>query len=113
MPRCHNCGAAWVSEKKAPGPKEYCETCSAYLHCCLNCRFHTPGRHNECAIPETDWVGDRAGANFCDQFEFRDGEDGLPADDQEMGAAFKALFGDIETPRKAGPLSFDDLFDGD
>jgi len=28
--------------------------------------------HNQCAIPTTDWVGDKEGANFCDEFVFRD-----------------------------------------
>jgi len=114
MRRCHNCGTEWVSEKKVPGPKEYCETCSAYLHCCLNCRHRTPGRHNECAVPNTDWVGDRAGPNFCEHFEFTDASDAqLPEDDAEVSTAFRALFGDIETPRDEKPMSFEDLFDGD
>ena len=74
MKRCYKCGEPWVSEKKQPAVKEYCETCSAYLHCCLNCRFHDKSRHNECRIGTTEWVGDREGANFCDEFEFRDAE---------------------------------------
>ncbi|MBI4560107.1 MAG: hypothetical protein HY706_21140 [Candidatus Hydrogenedentes bacterium] len=72
MRRCHHCGAEWVNEKKQPGVKEYCDQCSAYLHCCLNCRYHDPLVHNECHIPTTDWVADKAGANFCDEFEFTD-----------------------------------------
>lgn len=70
MRRCHSCGQPWESEKKVPGVKEFCEKCSAYLHCCLNCRHYEPAKHNQCAIPTTDWVGDKAGANFCDEFEF-------------------------------------------
>ena len=86
MKKCHKCGHAWVSEKKMPAVKEYCETCSAYLHCCLNCRFYEPKLHNQCAIPTTDWVGDKAGANFCDEFDFRDDE----AVARDSGAAASA-----------------------
>ncbi len=96
MRLCHRCGQPWVSEKKTPGVKEYCEKCSAYLHCCLNCRFYEPKLHNQCAIPTTDWVGDKAGANFCDEFVFRDAQ----SDAQDQGEAssarekLDALFGD-------------------
>ena len=108
---CHNCGREWVSEKRQPGFKEYCDGCDAYLHCCLNCRFHQPGRHNECQIPNTDWVGDRAGANFCEQFEFKTGGPGGPdtADTRQARDKLGHLFGD--TPdEQAAPKSFDDLF---
>lgn len=74
MKRCHKCGTPWVSEKKQPAVKDYCENCTAYLHCCKNCRFYDPSRHNECQIGTTEWVGDREGANFCDEFEFKDSE---------------------------------------
>ena len=72
MKRCHACDTPWVSEKKQPAVKETCEKCDAYLHCCLNCRFYDPAKHNECAIPNTDWVGDKRAACFCDEFEFVD-----------------------------------------
>ncbi len=110
---CHHCGMEWVSEKKQPGPKEFCERCSAYLHCCLNCRFHEPGRHNECQIPNTDWVGDRRGGNFCDQFEFKTSGAG----GEDPGAARQAreqldhLLGGAQEV-KGKPKSFDDLFGG-
>ncbi|MDZ4861122.1 MAG: hypothetical protein SGI88_19290 [Candidatus Hydrogenedentes bacterium] len=71
MRRCHRCGAEWDSIKRVPGVKEFCAHCTSYLHCCLNCRHHNPAYHNQCAIPNTDWVGDKAGTNFCDEFEFR------------------------------------------
>lgn len=72
MKRCHRCGREWAAEKKQPGVKDFCDGCSAYLHCCLNCRHYDPAKHNQCAIGTTEWVGDKAGANFCDEFEFRD-----------------------------------------
>ena len=76
MKRCHKCGKEWeggkgqLGAKRQPGPKDSCEACTAYLHCCRNCRFHDPSVHNQCRIPNTEWVGDRMGLNYCDEFEF-------------------------------------------
>lgn len=114
MKRCHKCGTEWVSEKKQPGAREFCPKCNAYLHCCLNCRFHDPALHNECQIPGTEWVGDRAGANFCDEFEFRDttpGVDTSAPKKEKARQSLDALFGDSSnSPKK--PKSLDDLFRG-
>ena len=80
--------------------KEFCEECSAYLHCCLNCRFHDPSVHNECAIPTTDWVGDKEGANFCDEFVFIDVGDASSAEDGSSQArrALEDVLGDSDAP---------------
>lgn len=74
MKRCYRCATAWVSSLREPAVKEVCPQCNAFLHCCRNCRFHHPGLHNQCEIPETGWVGDRTGCNFCDAFEFKDAD---------------------------------------
>ena len=114
MRRCHSCGGEWVSEKKQPAVKESCEHCGAYLHCCLNCKFHDPGLHNQCAIPTTDWVGDRAGCNFCHDFTFGETGPGGNAGDGKAKAreAFDNLFdgsGDAAEGDQ-GPDAFDRLF---
>jgi hypothetical protein len=98
MKRCHKCGKEWVSEKRQPSFKDYCASCSAYLHCCINCRFRNPGKHNQCEIPTTEWVGDRAGANFCEDFEFADTEaqTGQVKTKEKARDAFDALFGAAE-----------------
>ena len=71
---CHECGAA---VKLPPGTKiartEACPDCDADLHCCRNCRFFDPGRHNQCAETQAEWVQEKARANFCDYFEPRTG----------------------------------------
>jgi hypothetical protein len=106
MRTCHRCGRPWDSEKKTPGVKEICENCSSYLHACLNCRFYEPKLHNQCAIPNTEWVGDKAGANFCDEFEFRDAQAAM----KDRGAATSArqtldsLFGDAGNESKPDAL---------
>ena len=112
MKRCHRCGTEWISEKKQPAVKEYCPKCSAYLHACLNCRFHDPKVHNQCHIPTTDWVGDRAGANFCDEFEFRDTEETVLRQGEKKQArqALDQLLGGAAAPESKKPSSLVDLF---
>ena len=115
---CHKCGTEWVTEKTRPHFKEYCETCSAYLHCCKNCKFYDTSAPNQCYIPNTETVADRNKMNYCDEFEFRDGARG-ESDDARHDAAMKeakALWGDEDThdgpviPRKADEAK--DAFDG-
>ena len=114
MKWCHKCGKEWISEKKQPAVKEYCDGCTAYLHCCLNCRFYDEHAHNKCLIPNTDWVSDRAGCNFCDEFEFADTDaTGKRQDPKQQKARdqLEGLFGDADTPRE-GADAFNKLFDG-
>ena len=107
---CHKCGAPWESEKRQPGFKEVCEKCSAYLHCCKNCRFHVPTAPNQCYIPNTDHVADRKGLNFCEEFDFREGPPTGRAEAREKAAreGFATLFG--EDAAEESKPSFDDLF---
>ncbi|MCP4639347.1 MAG: hypothetical protein GY851_02885 [bacterium] len=115
MMKCHSCGREWTTEKrvKVPGVKESCEQCNAYLHCCLNCKFHDTGKHNECTVPNSDWVGDRTGANFCDHFAFRAFGDGDSTGQPDAGrSALDKLFGDSDTPNDEERLdAFNNLFD--
>ncbi len=112
MKQCHKCGKEWVSSLRQPAVKEVCEGCNAYLHCCMNCRFHDKSKHNECAIPTTDWVGDRRGCNFCDEFEFADGAHGKDqsAVKQKAQSAFDNLFGGSDDDTDKTPSDFDKLF---
>jgi len=107
MKRCHHCQTEWISEAKRPGFKEVCESCSAYLHCCMNCRHHSPSLHNQCAIPTTDFVSKRDGSNFCEDFEFADDDPSAIPDTEKAKARgnFDALLGD-EAP-EAQPDSLD------
>ena len=111
MRLCHRCGKEWVSEKRAPGSKETCPACDAYLHCCKNCRHHAPGRHNQCFIPNTEWVGDRAGMNFCDEFEFSDSDSAgaSSASGLQAQSALDSLFGGDEREER-GRSALDKLF---
>ena len=113
MRSCHRCGAEWDSIKRVPGVKEFCAKCSAYLHCCLNCKHHNPAYHNQGAIPNTDWVGDKAGTNFCDEFEFRDASAaaGEGAKTSAARGTLDSLFGDTAPPSDVEKLDqFKKLF---
>jgi hypothetical protein len=69
---CHSCGA---QIKLLPSQKIQrsgtCRQCDADLHCCRNCRFFDPGKNNQCAEPQAEWVSEKGRANFCDYFEPR------------------------------------------
>ena len=114
MKRCQRCAAEYVSAKKQPGPKDTCESCLAYLHSCLNCRFYDERANNKCYIPTTEWIADKEGPNFCDEFEFADAE----AQAQSAGAhdsarnALDALFGNAlqDTEKKSNLSDFEKLF---
>ncbi len=112
MKRCHKCGRSWTAGKRQPAVKECCDGCSAYLHCCLNCRFHEPALNNQCQIPNTEWVSDRAGANFCDEFEFAESGTLSPeaSERQKARDAFNALFGSEAQGKKRAGKKLDELF---
>jgi len=106
---CHKCNTPWESDKRQPGFKETCAGCGAYLHCCKNCRYHAPSAHNQCYIPNTEYVADRAGLNFCEEFEFREGpvkSNVNTKKQEEVRNKLDALFGGDDEK----PVSFDDLF---
>jgi hypothetical protein len=66
----------WKCGKKIEYPvgsrvmnRDTCSRCDADLHACRGCQFHDPGKHNQCAEPRAEWVGDREAANYCDYFQ--------------------------------------------
>jgi hypothetical protein len=46
-----------------------CPQCDADLHCCRNCQFYDPAKHNQCAEIQAAWVRDKESANYCDYFQ--------------------------------------------
>lgn len=67
---CWQCGGTL---ELPPGRKisfrEECPKCQAALHCCKNCTFYMPGKPNDCAVPNTDYISDRTKMNFCEEFK--------------------------------------------
>jgi len=75
---CHKCGAE-IPLKNKVGRQEYCPQCDSALHCCMNCRFYSPGAFHDCRETEAEWVSDKSGPNFCDYFSPSEKKSG-PAD---------------------------------
>lgn len=65
---CWTCGALLPDAERKISFRAVCEKCGAALHCCKNCKNYAPGRPNDCAVPGTDYVPDRAANNFCEEF---------------------------------------------
>ncbi|MBI1355231.1 MAG: hypothetical protein GC160_12860 [Acidobacteria bacterium] len=72
-----------------------CDKCGSDLLCCLNCRYFDPGRHNQCAESQAEWVTNKENRNFCDFFEPRTTVD---------------LSGGAARPGVDARKQFDDLF---
>ncbi|HUU12366.1 MAG TPA: hypothetical protein VM182_01505 [Terriglobia bacterium] len=67
---CWKCGTAiQVSAGTKVGKREACPKCDADLHSCRNCQFYDPGKHNQCAEPQAEWVRYKEEANYCDYFQ--------------------------------------------
>ena len=96
MKQCHQCGEPWEDAKAQPGVKDICEKCSAYLHCCLNCKYFDPKMSKQCYIPETQLVSDKESCNFCGEFEFADaaGQSEKSRGQESARNRLDALFGD-------------------
>lgn len=91
---CHSCGFEneLVTGRKVQRRDE-CERCGADLHCCRNCRFYDPARHNECSEPQAERVVDKERANFCDYFE--PGSGGAGSGGGASGDAARKSFDDL------------------
>lgn len=69
MQICHFCSQEVKIERKV-FRNDSCPNCQQALHCCLNCEFYSEYSHNKCLEPQSEWVGDREKANFCEFFKF-------------------------------------------
>jgi len=74
MKICFSCKKELDIEGK-PGRGDECSCCGADVLVCLNCRFLSPGAHNDCSEPMAERVLVKDRANYCEYFEFgvRDG----------------------------------------
>jgi hypothetical protein len=94
MKACYNCGTPWQGEARLLF-KVVCEKCSAWMHCCRNCKLYDPHAHNKCRSPSTDWVGDPEKQNYCGEFIFADRKEETTTQDEQEEARRKLddLFG--------------------
>ena len=65
---CYKCGEPWEGHGK-PGRGDICVRCGSSLRICRNCRFYNPSLHNQCTVPEADFIADKEKANFCEWFQ--------------------------------------------
>jgi hypothetical protein len=101
MSSCARCGKE-ISVARRVSRGETCPHCGAWLHSCVNCRFYSPGRHNDCMESEAELVCDKEASNFCDFFAFADSRIAdlktgrtSPEDRKKKARdAFDKLFGD-------------------
>lgn len=65
---CFKCGKK-IDVRERVMTRDTCPACDADLHCCRNCRFYDPAKHNECAETQAEWVRDKEASNYCDYFQ--------------------------------------------
>lgn len=56
-----------------PGRGDSCPYCKSDLKVCLNCRFFDEMSYNECSEPSADRVTVKDRSNYCEYFEWREG----------------------------------------
>lgn len=98
MKTCHRCGRE-VRLLSALQRTDSCPYCQSDLKCCLNCRFFDPSVNNQCREPQAEWVPEKAKANFCEYFEFR-----------EVSAMSQPGMGGAQSERDRAKSAFDSLF---
>jgi hypothetical protein len=76
-----------------------CPYCHSDLKCCLNCMFFDPGLNNQCREPQAEWQSEKARANFCEFFSYRQtsaigrpGGGSSQSQQDRARSAFDALF---------------------
>jgi hypothetical protein len=98
MKVCHHCGRE-VTSLSGVQRADSCAHCHSDLKCCLNCRFFDPGMNNQCREPQAEWQTEKAKANFCEFFEYR-----------ETSAIGRAGMGGAQSDRDSARARFDSLF---
>ena len=86
---CWKCGRLISEMPIKIGFRAVCQHCGNDLHVCVNCRYYSPGKPNDCAVPGTEWIRDREANNFCE--EFRPKVDSVSNKDQ-LKKGFDSLF---------------------
>jgi len=90
MKCCHACNKE-LSTGRSVARKDACPSCGADLHCCLNCALYERAASKQCREPAAELVKEKARANFCDFFLFRE-KRGVAPDAAEARRALDELF---------------------
>lgn len=86
--QCHFCKKKFDIQGKV-SRNENCPYCSYDIHCCLNCRFYSESKHNNCMEPRAEWVSDSERRNYCEYFEARTAEGFIGSAKDEKEEALK------------------------
>jgi len=71
---CWSCGEVVdLPAGSRVGRRDTCSRCGLDLHSCRNCQYYDPGKHNQCAETQAEWVRDKDTANICDYYSPRSG----------------------------------------
>lgn len=90
---CWKCKKIVSEEPVKIGFRASCPHCSSDLHVCVNCRYYSPGKPNDCSVPGTDYVRDREASNLCEEFKLKTSE-------PPRSSSTKPLFSDDSPPKK-------------
>lgn len=97
MKACFFCGRP-VADAERIYRSSTCGSCGKDLKICRNCRFYSPGAHWDCLESIQDPVQDKERANFCEFFQFREGQfkdrPGGPEAKKKAQDALNKLFGE-------------------
>lgn len=99
---CHACRGL-VTLARRPGRGDDCSHCGAELHVCLNCAWFDASLSRGCRENQADDVRDKARANFCGWFTFRQ-QAGDAGDGQDAAREAAAAFFGTGTTREANPM---------
>ena len=86
---CRKCGTV---HEGSVGFKTVCESCGAWMHCCLQCRLYNH-RSGRCRSSTTDPVRDRDYMNYCEEFVAAEGPVREDAESDDARDRFMDLFG--------------------
>lgn len=91
--KCWSCGKNLeeFAEGKIPF-RATCDHCTAWLHCCKNCKNYKPGLPNDCMVPGTDYIADRTASNFCEDFSLLGKGPSPNAKKGDLKSRFDSLF---------------------
>lgn len=54
------------------GFRAVCMHCDIDLHVCKNCKYYSPGKPNDCIIPDTETIYDPERSNLCEEFKAKE-----------------------------------------
>lgn len=90
---CTVCGMLLNVLEERVGFRDCCPGCGNALHSCKNCKFYTPGRRNDCMIPDTDYIANKDGANFCEEFKWL--QKAHKQENRDLKKSFDQFFKDV------------------